>query len=114
MTETAGDAPAPRRQQIHIPLVTAAGFALVIATATGIGGYMLGQDRSGTAAPSATSSCDAALAAFHRQNDSANATPGNAVILRTTAHLVVDSPTCFDPQVVAASQAYLDGPAQDG
>jgi hypothetical protein len=114
MTETTGDAPAPRRQHPYIPLASAVGFALIFGVATGAGGYMLGQDHGGTAGSSTTSSCDAVRAAFNSQNATANATPGNQVVLRATAHLVVDNPTCFDPQVLAVSQAYLDRPVQDG
>lgn len=105
MTDTPGESLAPRRQQPRVPLVLAVGAAAAIGVAAYVVGHSQGSNHD---QPSSTSRCAKAQAALTRQNATVQASPGNADALRTSANLVLENQDCFDPQVVAASQTYLD------
>jgi hypothetical protein len=77
----------------------------------GVVAYWIGHypatDTAADSAPS-ESPCDAAKAALHRELATAKATPGNTDVQRTLANVVVQNPSCFDPQLTAAAQTALD------
>ncbi|WP_031523110.1 hypothetical protein [Streptomyces sp. NRRL F-5123] len=106
MTDTPEDSPAPRRWHLRVPLA----LAIVAAAVVGVAAYTIGhsQGASGDDRPASSSRCAKAQAALTRQNATTDASPSDTDALRTTANLVLENQDCFDPQVVAAVQTYVD------